>query len=249
MESPQCKRGALFIVYDEWGGFFDHVVPPRVPDLRSSGDLNKDFGQMGFRIPAVVVSPYARRGHVDHSIYGFESILKMIRYRYGLPPLTPRDLYANNIAAAFDFESAPTSRRRRCPSPPAGHLLGLQRLDPGRQRRGRDRRRHDRLAAPVPHRCRRPALVGLERSAARRAAERPKPHDLQNLVTSGYPRAAAASTTGRPRAATMYRHPSKLGHAAVRRARVGRWRLLAAPCVLAALAAAARRPTASRRSR
>ncbi len=54
MESPQYKRGALFIVYDEWGGFFDHVVPPRVPDLRTSRDLNQDFGQMGFRIPAVV---------------------------------------------------------------------------------------------------------------------------------------------------------------------------------------------------
>jgi phospholipase C len=89
MESPQWKRGAVFIVYDEWGGFFDHVVPPRVPDLRPSRNLNQDFGQMGFRIPAVLASPYARRGHVDHSIYGFESILKMIRYRYGLPPLTP----------------------------------------------------------------------------------------------------------------------------------------------------------------
>ena len=59
---------------------------------------------MGFRIPATLVSPYARRGHVDHSIYGFESILKLIRYRFGLPPLTPRDLYANNIGHSFDFE-------------------------------------------------------------------------------------------------------------------------------------------------
>ena len=66
LESPQFKRGALFIVYDEWGGFFDHVAPPRVPDLRASSNLNKDFGQMGLRIPAVVVSPYARRGYVDH---------------------------------------------------------------------------------------------------------------------------------------------------------------------------------------
>ena len=62
MESPQYKSGALFIVYDEWGGFFDHVVPPRVPDLRASCNLDNDFGQMGLRIPAVVVSPYARRG-------------------------------------------------------------------------------------------------------------------------------------------------------------------------------------------
>ena len=84
------------------------------PEPRS----RQDFGQMGFRIPAVVVSPYARRGHVDHSIYGFESIIKMIRYRYGLPPLTPRDLYANNIAAAFDFVSKPDYAIPDLPTPP-----------------------------------------------------------------------------------------------------------------------------------
>jgi phospholipase C len=78
IESPQWERGALFILYDEWGGFFDHVRPPRVPDVRASRDPNEDFGQMGVRIPAVAVSPYARRGHVDHGTYGFESILKLI---------------------------------------------------------------------------------------------------------------------------------------------------------------------------
>jgi len=118
LASPQWKRGALFIVYDEWGGFFDHVVPPRVPDLRSSSNISLDFGQMGFRIPAVLVSPYARRGYVDHSIYGFESILKMIRYRFGRPPLTPRDLFANNIAAAFDFEANPDYEIPDLPRPP-----------------------------------------------------------------------------------------------------------------------------------
>src|SRR5207302_1365326 len=69
------------------------------------------------RIPAVVVSPYARRGYVDHSVYGFESILKMIRYRYGLAPLTPRDLYANNIAAAFDWKSKPKLEPPSLPTP------------------------------------------------------------------------------------------------------------------------------------
>ncbi len=44
MASPQWKRGALFVVYDGWGGFFDHVRPPRVPDLRSSVDESNDFG-------------------------------------------------------------------------------------------------------------------------------------------------------------------------------------------------------------
>ena len=107
LESPQFKRGALFVVYDEWGGFYDHVVPKRVPDIRNNTDVNEDYGLMGFRIPSLVVSPYARRGHVHHSTFGFESILKMIEYRFGLRPLTRRDAYATNIARAFDWRSKP----------------------------------------------------------------------------------------------------------------------------------------------
>jgi phospholipase C len=118
LESPQWKRGALFIVYDEWGGFFDHVRPPRVPDIRASADLNQDFGQMGIRIPAVLISPYARRHHVDHNIYGFESILKLIRYRFGVPALTVRDRYARNMARSFDFDSKPKYELPNLPDPP-----------------------------------------------------------------------------------------------------------------------------------
>jgi phospholipase C len=107
MESPQFKTGALFITYDEWGGFFDHVRPPRVPDQRNSKDINKDYGLMGFRIPTLCVSPYARRGHVSHSIYGFESILKFICYRWGIKPLNRRVKYANNIARSLDLDGKP----------------------------------------------------------------------------------------------------------------------------------------------
>jgi phospholipase C len=117
MESPQWKRGALFLIYDEWGGFFDHVRPPRVPDSRNNRDLNEDFGQMGFRIPAVVISPYVRRGHVSHLTYGHESILKMIEYRYGLRPLTRRDAYARNIARSFDWDSNPRLDPPALPDP------------------------------------------------------------------------------------------------------------------------------------
>jgi phospholipase C len=107
MESPQFKNGVLFIVYDEWGGFFDHVRPPRVPDQRNNRDINKDFGLMGWRIPAIAVSPYAKRGAVRHSIYGFESILKMISWRFGLKPLNKRVAYGQNIASAFDWKAKP----------------------------------------------------------------------------------------------------------------------------------------------
>jgi len=119
MESPQFKTGALFIIYDEWGGFFDHVAPPRVPDDRNDTDLNKDFGQMGFRIPAVAISPYLKRGHVDHTTWGFESILKMIEYRFGLAALTKRDAYARNIARAFDWKSKPRLEIPELPDPAA----------------------------------------------------------------------------------------------------------------------------------
>ena len=64
---------------------------------------------MGFRIPAVALSPYLRRGDVQHGTYGFESILKMISYRFGLEPLNRRVAYAQNIARAFDWSSKPRS--------------------------------------------------------------------------------------------------------------------------------------------
>jgi phospholipase C len=155
MESPQWKRGALFIVYDEWGGFFDHVRPPRVPDDRNTPDPNSDFGQMGIRIPAVTVSPWVRRGHVSHSIFGFESILKMIEYRYGIGPLTRRDAYAQNIARSFDFKSKPRLDPPDLPDPPNVASMQCANQPPG-------------------------AKIGAD------GAQRPKPHDLTAMLTSGY---------------------------------------------------------------
>src|SRR4051794_24689690 len=123
MESPQFKTGALFIVYDEWGGFFDHVAPPRVPDQRNSRDLAQDYGQMGFRIPAICVSPYVKRGHVNHTIHGFESILKLITYRFGIKPLNKRVRYAHNIGRSFDWDGKPRLEIPDLPTPE--HVVSL----------------------------------------------------------------------------------------------------------------------------
>jgi phospholipase C len=105
MESPQWKRGAMFINYDEWGGFFDHVKPRMVPDDRARRKLSESFGITGFRIPNAVLSPYAKRGHVSHATVTHESILKLISYRFGLGYLNKRHRYASQIGRTLDFEN------------------------------------------------------------------------------------------------------------------------------------------------
>ncbi|HEY1523978.1 MAG TPA: alkaline phosphatase family protein [Solirubrobacteraceae bacterium] len=165
MESPQWKRGALFIVYDEWGGFFDHVPCPRVPDVRNSRDINQDFGLTGFRIPSVVVSPYVKRGHVAHSTYAFESILKLIEYRFGLGPLTKRDRFASNIGRAFDWRSRPRLTPPDLPRPEAVVSVACA-VGPSHSVSGNS-------ADALP-------------AAAGRTPARPKEHDLMTLVKSGY---------------------------------------------------------------
>ena len=107
VESPLWPRTALFINYDEWGGFFDHVDPVHVPDDRASGNDEDDFSQAGFRVPTLLASPYARKGFVDHARYDHTSILRFLEWRFlGAPPrgprgkgwyLTKRDRFANNI--------------------------------------------------------------------------------------------------------------------------------------------------------
>jgi phospholipase C len=105
LESPHWQKGAFFVVYDEWGGFWDHVRPPSVPDDRASSNIDNDFGQMGYRIPAISLSPFAQRGAVSHLQCGFESIIKLITDRFGLTSLVTRDAQANNIGLSFDFNN------------------------------------------------------------------------------------------------------------------------------------------------
>ena len=113
---PQWPRGALFVNYDEWGGFFDTLVPGRVADDRASTNLYEDFGQLGFRCPATVVSPWAQRGVVSSAPVEHTSILKFIEWRYGLPALCTRDANAANIGeGVFDFEGAPNTAELEIP--------------------------------------------------------------------------------------------------------------------------------------
>jgi phospholipase C len=129
MESPQWKHGALFINYDEWGGFFDHVSPVIVPDDLARKNLDESFGITGFRIPNTVISPFAKRGHVSHATITHESILKLISYRFGLGYLNTRHRYASQIGRTLQWDK-PNREVPDLPSPtpPATTMCSAQGL-------------------------------------------------------------------------------------------------------------------------
>jgi phospholipase C len=87
---------AIFLTWDDWGGYYDHVVPPQVDE----------FG-LGIRVPLIVISPYAKEGFVDHTTGEFSSVLKFIEMNWGLPSLTRRDRSASDLSEAFDFSQEP----------------------------------------------------------------------------------------------------------------------------------------------
>ena len=105
--SPAWPRTVFVITYDEWGGFFDHVPPPTGPIPPADQAAGNADGLLGFRVPCLITSPYARRNHVAHGVFDHTSILRMIEWRWGLEPLTVRDATANNLAEALDFTQAP----------------------------------------------------------------------------------------------------------------------------------------------
>lgn len=116
--SPYWEDVAIIVTYDDFGGWYDHVPPPVV-----------DRWGPGGRVPMVVISPYARKGFVDHTLYDTTSILKFIEWRYGLESLTDRDAGANNLLAAFDFgRSATATTRHELPSSGGIGILPLTTL-------------------------------------------------------------------------------------------------------------------------
>lgn len=93
---PQWDKMAIIVTYDEYGGYWDHVPPPSGPGW------SNDFGP-GSRIPAVIISPFARRGHVDKTVYDTTSIQKFLNVRFGLEPLPGLREKIGDLTGAFQF--------------------------------------------------------------------------------------------------------------------------------------------------
>jgi phospholipase C len=102
--SKGWSNTVLVINYDEWGGFFDHVPPPTAPIPAADRLAGNADGRLGFRVPSLLIAPWAQRGAVSSTTFDHTSILKMIEWRWGLPALTVRDDSANNLALALDFK-------------------------------------------------------------------------------------------------------------------------------------------------
>jgi phospholipase C len=90
------KRSAIFITWDDYGGFYDHVPPPQV-----------DFYGNGFRLPCIVIGPYARKGETQHVVRSYGSIRAFVEKTFGLPPLTSRDVGVDDFSSAFNLEQTP----------------------------------------------------------------------------------------------------------------------------------------------
>ena len=134
MAGPGWPHTLLIWLYDEHGGYYDHVPPPpapapddvpaqsayqRFPILRllrrtalgqriTAADTGPNtYTQLGFRVPAVIVSPFAKPGYVTELAYDHTAILRLIQRKWNLPPLTARDAAAADLLDALDLDSPP----------------------------------------------------------------------------------------------------------------------------------------------
>ncbi len=126
--SPQWDRMVFVLNFDENGAFYDHVVPPACTDdnVNPNPGPHPNYKQLGFRVPAIAMGPYAPQKIETAGPYEHCSILRMIEWRWGLKPMTARDANARNLAEALDFTkkrdpiTLPAFKRvtsKACPNP------------------------------------------------------------------------------------------------------------------------------------
>jgi phospholipase C len=109
MQGPEWNSTVVFLTWDDFGGFYDHVPPPVVDN----------FG-FGPRVPLLIISPWAKPGYVTHTTLEFSSVLKFVEQRFGLDALTARDSQSNDMLDSFDFTQDPLPplilSTRQCPA-------------------------------------------------------------------------------------------------------------------------------------
>ena len=114
---PDWKSTAIVLVWDDWGGWNDHMPPPQL-----------DWKGLGVRVPCIVISPYAKKGYVDHTQYEFSSILKFAEQTFNLPAVGPAsfgytDTRATSMIDAFDFTQKPRAFVKISAKYPPSHFI------------------------------------------------------------------------------------------------------------------------------
>jgi phospholipase C len=114
LASPAWPKTALLFMYDEHGGYYDHVRPPAAvppddiaPDVDPAPGAPAAWNIYGLRVPAFVISPFARRDYVSSVVHDHTSVLRFIETKFNLGALTRRDANASNLLDCFDFRRAP----------------------------------------------------------------------------------------------------------------------------------------------
>jgi phospholipase C len=130
LASPQWPHLAMFLLWDEHGGLYDHVPPPKAcapdsiePILSTDGGTYGGFDEYGVRVPFVVLSPYAKPHYVSHNVFDHTSVLRFIEARYDLPAMTKRDANALAPWDVFDFTSPPHLKPTAMPPVPVDQSL------------------------------------------------------------------------------------------------------------------------------
>ncbi len=115
MNGPQWGSTAAFLTWDDWGGFYDHVLPPVVERWRDGTPF-----RYGRRVPCIVVSPYARAGYVAKKLHSHLSLFRFVESTFGVQPVNDRDRAAPDMTDCFNFYQPPpaplTLVERLCPA-------------------------------------------------------------------------------------------------------------------------------------
>jgi phospholipase C len=114
MQSPAWPRTLMIWTYDEHGGYYDHVPPPPAPrpddippEIQVPPDLPGAYDRYSFRVPAAIISPFARRNYVSHVVHDHTSVLKLVETKWNLGALTFRDANADNLLDSVDLHGRP----------------------------------------------------------------------------------------------------------------------------------------------
>jgi len=118
--SAYWSNTAIIIAWDDWGGWYDHVAPPKIINDGTSWGSGYVYG---FRVPLIVVSPYAKAGYISHVNHDFGSILNLIEKTFGLPSLGYADARADDLSDCFNLNQTPISFKTINAPLDAAHFL------------------------------------------------------------------------------------------------------------------------------